>query len=103
MTLWFVFALMTAAASFAVLWPLRHRDHVPSGGSEAAVYRDQLADTTGNAQSPVENGIFRYKAGNAPKVSADVEIDTLRGMFAVSVQRFQIIGSRLDGVRQPYS
>jgi cytochrome c-type biogenesis protein CcmH len=44
MTLWFVFALMTAAASFAVLWPLRHRDRTYGGGSEAAVYRDQLAE-----------------------------------------------------------
>jgi cytochrome c-type biogenesis protein CcmH len=41
MTLWFVSALMTAAAIFAVLWPLRQRD--PSvGGSDIAVYRDQL-------------------------------------------------------------
>jgi cytochrome c-type biogenesis protein CcmH len=41
MTLWLVFALMTAAAIFAVLWPLSRRD-VPQGGSDLAVYRDQL-------------------------------------------------------------
>lgn len=41
MTLWFVFALMTAAAIFAVLWPLARRGQV-RGGSELAVYRDQL-------------------------------------------------------------
>jgi len=42
MTLWFVFALMTAAAIFAVLWPLgRHRREQRSG-SDLAVYRDQL-------------------------------------------------------------
>ncbi len=41
MTLWLVFALMTAAAIFAVLWPLGRR---PSerGGSDVVVYRDQL-------------------------------------------------------------
>jgi cytochrome c-type biogenesis protein CcmH len=43
MTLWFVFALMTAAAVFAVLWPLGRRGKF-AGGSELAVYRDQLAE-----------------------------------------------------------
>jgi cytochrome c-type biogenesis protein CcmH len=41
MTLWLVFALMTAAAIFAVLWPLGRAGAV-SGGSDIAVYRDQL-------------------------------------------------------------
>jgi cytochrome c-type biogenesis protein CcmH len=41
MTLWFAFALMTAAAIFAVLWPLGRRGATP-GGSDLAVYRDQL-------------------------------------------------------------
>ncbi|HZL32000.1 MAG TPA: c-type cytochrome biogenesis protein CcmI [Pseudolabrys sp.] len=41
MTLWFAFALMTAAAIFAVLWPLGRRAGKP-GGSDLAVYRDQL-------------------------------------------------------------
>ncbi len=41
MILWSVFALMTAAAVFAVLWPLARR--APArGGSDLAVYRDQL-------------------------------------------------------------
>src|SRR4029453_18390086 len=44
MTLWFVFALMTVAAIFAVLWPLSRSSSVPAGGSEAVVYRDQLAE-----------------------------------------------------------
>jgi cytochrome c-type biogenesis protein CcmH len=44
MTLWFVFALMTIAASFAVLWPLRRGGRPKAAGSEAAVYRDQLAE-----------------------------------------------------------
>jgi cytochrome c-type biogenesis protein CcmH len=41
MTLWLLFALMTAAAIFAVLWPLARR--APGrGGTDVAVYRDQL-------------------------------------------------------------
>jgi cytochrome c-type biogenesis protein CcmH len=42
MTLWFVFALMTAAAIFAVLWPLGRRTGAQNDGSETAVYTDQL-------------------------------------------------------------
>ena len=44
MTLWFVFALMTAAAIFAVLWPLGRGGRPANDGSEAAVYKDQLAE-----------------------------------------------------------
>ena len=42
MTLWFVLALMTAAAIFAVLWPLARRRSALRSGSDVAVYRDQL-------------------------------------------------------------
>ncbi|MBI5318931.1 c-type cytochrome biogenesis protein CcmI [Bradyrhizobium sp.] len=41
---WFVFALMTVAAVFAVLWPLGRRYQSLAGGTEASVYRDQLAE-----------------------------------------------------------
>jgi cytochrome c-type biogenesis protein CcmH len=44
MTLWLVFALMTAAAIFAVLWPLGRANRAPNDGSEAAVYKDQLVE-----------------------------------------------------------
>ena len=44
MTLWFVFALMTVAAIFAVLWPLSRSSAPKAGGNEATVYRDQLAE-----------------------------------------------------------
>lgn len=44
MTLWFVFALMTVAAIFAVLWPLSRAGRPQSEGSEAAVYKDQLSE-----------------------------------------------------------
>ena len=41
MALWLGFALMTAAAIMAVLWPLSRRKPVRDG-SDVAVYRDQL-------------------------------------------------------------
>src|SRR5689334_679459 len=44
MNLWFVFALMTAAAVFAVLWPLGRRYPPQAEGTEETVYRDQLAE-----------------------------------------------------------
>ncbi|TCU71526.1 cytochrome c-type biogenesis protein CcmH [Bradyrhizobium sp. R2.2-H] len=44
MTLWFVFALMTVAAIFAVLWPLGRSSAAQDQGSEVAVYKDQLAE-----------------------------------------------------------
>ncbi|MBR1168420.1 MULTISPECIES: c-type cytochrome biogenesis protein CcmI [Bradyrhizobium] len=44
MTLWFVFALMTVAAIFAVLWPLGRTSRAQDQGSEVAVYKDQLAE-----------------------------------------------------------
>ena len=43
MTLWLAFALMTAVAIFAVLWPLSRTADVKTG-NEIAVYRDQLAE-----------------------------------------------------------
>ena len=43
MTLWFMFALMTAAAIFAALLPLGWGG-AQSGGTEATVYKDQLAE-----------------------------------------------------------
>lgn len=43
MTLWLVIALMTAAAVFAVLWPLSRSGEV-GAGNDLAVYRDQLEE-----------------------------------------------------------
>src|SRR4051812_31505503 len=42
MTLWLLFALMTAAAIFAVLWPLARGQRASRRGSDVAVYRDQI-------------------------------------------------------------
>jgi cytochrome c-type biogenesis protein CcmH len=42
MILWVIFALMTAAAILAVLWPLGRVPRDSGGGTDVAVYRDQL-------------------------------------------------------------
>ena len=44
MMLWFIFALMIAAAIVAVLWPLARRSPPAQSGSDVAVYRDQLEE-----------------------------------------------------------
>ena len=44
MILWVIFALMTAAAIFAVVWPLGRASRASAGGSDLAVYKDQLKE-----------------------------------------------------------
>jgi cytochrome c-type biogenesis protein CcmH len=44
MALWIIFALMSAAAVGAVLWPLGRRPRDARGGSDRLVYQDQLAE-----------------------------------------------------------
>ncbi len=44
MILWFIFALMTAAAIFGVLWPLGRKAKTVGGGSDLLVYKDQLQE-----------------------------------------------------------
>jgi cytochrome c-type biogenesis protein CcmH len=63
MALWFVFALMTAAAIFAVLWPLS-RSTAKRGGSDVAVYRDQLDEIARDKTS----GLIGEAEADAAKV-----------------------------------
>lgn len=44
MLLWVLFALMTAMAMLAVLWPLVRGQHPSQSGNDLAVYRDQLEE-----------------------------------------------------------
>jgi cytochrome c-type biogenesis protein CcmH len=44
MTLWIIFAAMTAAALFAVLWPLGRKSGDGAAGSDRLVYQDQLKE-----------------------------------------------------------
>jgi cytochrome c-type biogenesis protein CcmH len=63
MILWLIFALMTAAAVFAVLWPLA-RSRGKGGGSDIAVYRDQLDEITRDRSS----GLIGQAEAEAAKV-----------------------------------
>ncbi len=77
MTLWFVFALMTVAAIFAVLWPLSRGTPASAGGSEAAVYEDQLAEIERDAAAGLigvaEAEAARVEIGRRLLAAADGE------------------------------
>ncbi|MGJ4944949.1 c-type cytochrome biogenesis protein CcmI [Bradyrhizobium sp. HKCCYLS1011] len=66
MTPWFVFALMTAAAIFAVLLPLGLGARKAASGEEVAVYKDQLAE--------IERDLSSGLIGKAEAEAARVEI-----------------------------
>jgi cytochrome c-type biogenesis protein CcmH len=44
MMLWIIFAVMTAAAMLAVMWPLGRKAASTSGGNDLLVYQDQLEE-----------------------------------------------------------
>lgn len=77
MTLWFVFALMTAAAVFAVLWPLGRGTRPSREGSETVVYKDQLAEVQRDAASgligAVEAGAARVEISRRLLAASDAE------------------------------
>jgi cytochrome c-type biogenesis protein CcmH len=79
MTLWFVFALMTAAAIFAVLLPLGLTGRVSGGGDETTVYKDQLAeierDVAAGLIGPAEAEAARVEIGRRLLAAADKEAD----------------------------
>src|ERR1700694_4616362 len=85
MTLWFVFALMTAAAVVAVLWPLGRGASVRRGGSGAAVYKDQLAE--------IERDVAAGRIGPSEAEAARVEIS--RRLLAADSQRGPPIASNI--------
>jgi cytochrome c-type biogenesis protein CcmH len=77
MTLWFVFALMTAAAVFAVLWPLGRGRRLQREGNETTVYKDQLAeierDVSAGLIGASEAGAARVEIGRRLLAAADAE------------------------------
>jgi cytochrome c-type biogenesis protein CcmH len=86
MTLWFVFALMTAAAIFAVLWPLSRGSRPPNDGSEAAVYKDQLTE--------IDRDVAADLIGSSEAQAARVEISR-RLLAAADNQRNPPSGSNV--------
>jgi cytochrome c-type biogenesis protein CcmH len=90
MTLWFVFALMTVAAIFAVLWPLSRRAPAQAGGSEATVYKDQIAeidrDVAAGLIGPSEAEAARVEIGRRLLAAVDDKRD-LPGKSNVRLRR----------------
>jgi cytochrome c-type biogenesis protein CcmH len=66
MTLWFVFALMTAAAIFAALLPLGRKGGSRPDAGEAVVYKDQLSE--------IDRDVATGLIGSAEAEAARVEI-----------------------------
>ena len=77
MTLWFVFALMTVAAVFAVLWPLGRGARAQRQGSEAVVYKDQLSEVARDASvgliQPAEADAARVEISRRLLAASDAE------------------------------
>src|SRR5882757_9670425 len=75
MTLWFVLALMTAAAIFAVLWPLGRAARPQNDGNEAVVDKDQLTeidrDVAAGLIGASEAGAARVEIGRRLLAAAD--------------------------------
>jgi cytochrome c-type biogenesis protein CcmH len=90
MSLWFVLALMTAAAVFSVLWPLGRRSSSSNGGSQAIVYKDQFAEI---ARDQAQGLIGRAEAD-----AARVEIG--RRLIAASDSEKQIPAQQRPGLRR---
>ncbi|CAL76545.1 Cytochrome c-type biogenesis protein cycH [Bradyrhizobium sp. ORS 278] len=90
MTLWFVFAVMTAAAIFAVLLPLGLGARNLADGREAAVYKDQLAEI----ERDVENGLI----GKVEAEAARVEIG--RRLLAAADQESEVAAKPSMGLRR---
>jgi cytochrome c-type biogenesis protein CcmH len=66
MMLWIIFAVMTAAAVFAVIWPLGRKPGAVGGGSDRLVYQDQLRE--------IDRDRAAELIGEAEAESARVEI-----------------------------
>ena len=80
MTLWVNFASMTAAAIFAVLWPLGRNSAAARGGSDLNVYKDQLREIDSDGAA----GLI----GEAEAEAARVEVS--RRLLAAADTRPQI-------------
>ena len=79
MALWFVFALMTAAAVFAVLWPLGRGVRIERQGAETVVYKDQLSEVARDAASgliqPAEADAARVEISRRLLAASEAEMN----------------------------
>ena len=96
MTLWLLFALMTAAAMFAVLWPLgRGNRGRKRGGSDLAVYRDQIdeiaRDRTAGLIGEAEAEAARVEVSRR-LIAALVALPVVAAVFYVTLGSPQLAG-----------
>src|SRR5712691_6941666 len=87
MAIWPVLALMTAAAIFAVLWPLGRHRPAPASGHDVEVYRDQLEE--------LDRDLAEGAIGSAEAEAARVEVS--RRLLAAAEQPALQAGS--DAIR----
>ena len=80
MTLWFVFALMTVAAIFAVLWPLGRSARAQNQGSEVVVYKDQLTEI----ERDLASGLIAAPEAEAARVEISRRLLAAAGSEPVS-------------------
>jgi cytochrome c-type biogenesis protein CcmH len=99
MSLWFVFALMTIAAVFAVLWPLGRGASEAPGGSETIIYKDQLAEIARDAKSgsigTLEAEAARIEIGRrllAASASEQTEVRTANKRVRRAVSVIALVG-----------
>ena len=82
MTLWIIFALMTAAAILAVLWPLGRKTAEAGGGNYLVVYRDQLEeigrDHTAGLIGQAEAEAARVEVSRRLLAAADAQAATVK-------------------------
>jgi cytochrome c-type biogenesis protein CcmH len=75
--LWLIFAVMTAAAVFAVLWPLARKSVAARGGSDRLVYQDQLREVTRDREAgligPAEADSARVEISRRLLAAAEAE------------------------------
>ncbi|MPZ41552.1 MAG: c-type cytochrome biogenesis protein CcmI [Rhizobiales bacterium] len=92
MTLWFILALMTVAAVFAVLWPLsRHGAYRPSG-TDIAVYQDQLEELDRDRKAGLiaEPEAVAARVEVARRLIAAADADASAGAFKPSQSRRRV-------------
>lgn len=94
MSLWIAFALMTAAAILAVLWPLRTEragaDVASAAQADLAVYRDQLAEIERDRAS----GLIGAAEGEAARA------EVARRVLRASAEAAQDTGARTSDRRR---
>src|SRR5579872_3778875 len=91
MILWVIFALMTAAAIFAVVWPLGRPHGAAGGGNDLRVYKDQLkeidSDRAAGLIGEVEAEAARLEIARRLLAAADAPEPQLAAPVAPAAER----------------